>query len=243
MAGELQHPAGGAVSPWVALWAPLVPAGEVLDLACGSGRHAHFLAGLGHPVLALDRDAQALAMLAADAAIVRLAAAQQAGGRGAAGAAAAGPDAAPSAQASASGSGQGDGARPAARPALGPIVTMPFDLEREPDAADWPFAPSRFAGIVVTNYLHRPLFPKLLQALRPDGLLIYETFALGNEAFGKPSNPNFLLADGELLTLTAGLRPIAYEHGYTSQPKPALVQRLCAAGPAFARENADLSGH
>lgn len=189
--------AQAAPSNWVARFAPLVPAGEVLDLACGSGRHSHLFARLGHPVLALDRDAQALAALAADAAVMRLSA-------------------------------------PAA-----PITTMPFDLERDPQAADWPFGAGRFAGIVVTNYLHRPLLPKIVEALRPDGVLIYETFAAGNERFGKPSNPAFLLEEGELLGL--GLRVIAYESGYSAAPKPAMVQRLCASGPAFAREKALLT--
>ena len=90
---------------------------------------------------------------------------------------------------------------------------MAFDLE-DPALA-WPFEAGRFAAIVVTNYLHRPLFAQLAASLRPDGVLIYETFAIGNEAFGKPSNPAFLLAHGELLALAAasGLRPIAYEDG------------------------------
>jgi SAM-dependent methyltransferase len=115
---------------------------------------------------------------------------------------------------------------------------MPFDLERTPDASDWPFAPGRFAAIVVTNYLYRPLLPKLAEALRPDGVLVYETFARGNERFGKPSNPAFLLEEGELLKLP--LSVIAYESGYTAVPQPALVQRLAACGPAFPRAQAVL---
>lgn len=164
-------------SPWVARFAHLVPGGEVLDLACGSGRHARLFAALGHPVLALDRDPQALA-------------------------AAAGPG----------------------------IVTLEYDLEAE--GAAWPFAPGRFAGIVVTNYLHRPLMAQLMASLAPDGVLIYETFALGNERFGKPSNPAFLLRPGELLEHAAdgGLRVLAFEDGTIERPKPARVQRLCAAG-------------
>jgi len=176
-----------AASAWVERWAPLVPAGEVLDLACGGGRHARLFAALGHPVLALDRDPEALA-------------------------AAAGPG----------------------------IATVRHDLEV--DGAAWPFAPGRFAGIVVTNYLHRPLMAPLLASLAPGGVLIYETFALGNEAYGKPSNPAFLLAPGELLAhaAAAGLRVIAYEDGLVARPKPARVQRLCAAGPGFAPADARL---
>ena len=107
----------------------------------------------------------------------------------------------------------------------------------------WPFAPGRFAGIVVTNYLHRPLMAQIAASLRPDGVLIYETFAIGNEAFGKPSNPAFLLARGELLehARRAGLAVLAFEDGYCAAPKPAMLQRLCAGGPAFPPGNAILN--
>jgi len=81
----------------------------------------------------------------------------------------------------------------------------------------------------VANYLHRPLFPRLLQALAPEGVLIYETFAAGNERYGKPSNPAFLLRPGELLEAVRGrLRVIAYEDLEVSDPRPAAVQRICA---------------
>lgn len=175
----MTHDALDQPSAWVARWAPRMPSGEVLDLACGGGRHARLLAALGHPVLAVDRDPQALAR-------------------------AAGPG----------------------------IVTFQYDLEQE--GAAWPFAPGRFAGINVTNYLHRPLFADLARALAPAGMLVYETFALGNERYGKPSNPAFLLAPGELLDMAArhGLRVLAYEDGSVATPRPARVQRLCAAGPA-----------
>jgi SAM-dependent methyltransferase len=171
-------------SAWVRRWAPLIRQGEVLDLACGNGRHARLLAGLGHTVIALDRDAQALAGIAA------------------------GP--------------YGDA-----------IATVDYDLEA-PGAA-WPFAPRSLNGIVVTNYLYRPLLPPLTASLAPDGVLIYETFARGNEAFGKPSNPDFLLMPSELLGLAgrAGLRVLAFEDGVVQHPKPARIQRLCAVGPAF----------
>jgi SAM-dependent methyltransferase len=92
----------------------------------------------------------------------------------------------------------------------------------------WPFAPARFAGIVVTNYLHRPLFADLRASLAPDGVLIYETFMIGNERYGRPSNPSFLLRPGELLSVFADLRILAFEQGTLRAPKPALIQRLCA---------------
>lgn len=87
----------------------------------------------------------------------------------------------------------------------------------------------RFAAIVVTNYLHRPLFPAILDALEPGGLLLYETFALGNARFGRPASPAFLLRSGELLEVACGrLQVVAYEHGEVASPKAAVVQRLCA---------------
>lgn len=101
------------------------------------------------------------------------------------------------------------------------------DLE---DGSPWPFDGQRFGGIVVTNYLHRPLLPVLAQSLAEEGVLIYETFMVGNEKFGKPSNPNFLLRPGELLEAFAGLTVAAFEQG-TSQK--AAVQRICVIrGPA-----------
>jgi len=99
------------------------------------------------------------------------------------------------------------------------------DLE---NGSPWPFEGQRFAAIVVTNYLHRPLFPTLEASLEPGGLLIYETFMAGNERYGRPSNPAFLLKPGELLGAFRGLTPIAFEEGYVETPKPAMIQRLCA---------------
>ena len=105
------------------------------------------------------------------------------------------------------------------------VTTRCADLENEP----WPYTQERFAGIVVANYLHRPLFPDLLAALAAEAVLIYETFAAGNEKFGRPSNPDFLLRRGELLELVRGtLRVVAYEDLFTNEPKPAMVQRICA---------------
>ena len=169
----------------MARFASLVPAGEVLDLACGHGRHARLFAAAGHKVLAVDRDPAALA--------------------------------------------DAHGER---------IVTLQADLE---DGTPWPFANARFAGIVVTNYLHRPLFRGVLDSLCAGGVLLMETFAVGNGQFGKPSNPDFLLAPGELLDMArtaadTAMHVVAYEDGYVAQPKPALVQRICLVKPPFARE-------
>jgi SAM-dependent methyltransferase len=165
-------------SAWVERFAPLVPAGaRVLDLACGYGRHARFFAARGNHVLAVDRDAAALATLAGEAR----------------------------------------------------IATRALDLE----AGRWPLPEERFDAIVVANYLHRPLFPFLLAALADDGVLIYETFARGNEAYGRPANPDFLLERGELLQLAArGLTIVAFEQGVVAAPEPgAVLQRLAAVGP------------
>jgi hypothetical protein len=96
------------------------------------------------------------------------------------------------------------------------------------EAGAWPFAGERFGAIVVTNYLHRPLFPQLAESLAEEGVLIYETFMAGNEQLGRPSNPAFLLKPGELLEAFASLTPLAFEQGYVERPKPAMVQRLCA---------------
>ena len=100
------------------------------------------------------------------------------------------------------------------------------DLE---DGRPFPFREEAFAGVVVTNYLHRPILADIIAAVAPEGLLIYETFARGNEAFGKPSNPDFLLAPGELLEAVRGrLRVLAYEDLIVDDPKPAAVQRIAA---------------
>jgi SAM-dependent methyltransferase len=170
---QLQHEQL-APSAWVCRFARLIAAGgTVLDLACGQGRHARYLSGLGYQVEAVDRDNAALAALAG----------------------------------------------------VPGVRTRCADLE----AAPWPYAPGRFDGIVVTNYLHRPLIAALLDALRPGGVLIYETFALGNEKLGRPSNPEFLLRPHELLQWVEGrLQVLAFEQGLVDLPKPAVLQRICA---------------
>ena len=165
----------GAASPWVVKHASRIRKNaRVLDLACGSGRHALHLASLGLQVIAVDRD-------------VSLLRAQQ-------------------------------------LPA--DLTLLEADLENAP----WPFGEKEFDAIIVTNYLHRPLFSKMIATLKTDGILIYETFAMGNEKFGKPSNPAFLLQPGELLDVVRGkMRVIAYEDDYVELPKPAMIQRICAA--------------
>jgi SAM-dependent methyltransferase len=122
-------------------------------------------------------------------------------------------------------------------------VTRVHPIEADLEDAPWPLAGLRFDGIVVTNYLHRPLFPRLLDALTETGVLIYETFRAGNERFGKPSNPAYLLQPGELLQLVHGrLRVIAYEDGYCSMPGPAMIQRIVACGPMAPAQRPDLAG-
>jgi SAM-dependent methyltransferase len=103
-------------------------------------------------------------------------------------------------------------------------------LRADIEAGPWPFAGRRFAGIVVTNYLHRPLFPALMRALEPGGILLYETFMTGNEHYGRPANPDFLLRDGELLDLArdGGLSVVAYEAGPVGEPPRAVMQRIAA---------------
>jgi SAM-dependent methyltransferase len=106
------------------------------------------------------------------------------------------------------------------------VEVIAADLE---DGSPWPLPGRTFGAVVVTNYLHRPLFPHLFAALQPGGVLLYETFMIGNERFGKPSRPEFLLNDGELLELVRGrFSVIAYEARMISEPKMAMVQRIAA---------------
>ena len=116
-----------------------------------------------------------------------------------------------------------------------------FDLEaknhetNDAGKVHWPFDANTFAAIIVTNYLYRPLLSTLTSSLKERGILIYETFAVGNEVFGRPKNPDFLLAPGELIQQflsqsNADVRKnhcISYEHGEISDPKRAVVQRIC----------------
>jgi SAM-dependent methyltransferase len=164
----------GIPSAWVIRFTPLiVEGGKVLDVACGTGRHARLLASMGYRVEAADRDSQALAVLEGEAG----------------------------------------------------IRTRRADLECD----EWPYEPASFDAVIVTNYLHRPRFPMLIDALQPGGILICETFMIGNEALGRPSNPAFLLLPGELFDrVRERLTVVAFEQGRVELPKPAVVQRICA---------------
>jgi SAM-dependent methyltransferase len=106
------------------------------------------------------------------------------------------------------------------------VAILAADLE---SGGPWPFGGQAFAGVVVTNYLHRPLLPDIVTSVARGGCLIYETFAAGNERFGKPSNPDFLLRPGELLEVVRGhLLVVAYENLEVAEPKPAVVQHMAA---------------
>jgi SAM-dependent methyltransferase len=109
------------------------------------------------------------------------------------------------------------------------VTTLVADLEAGP----WPLGTARFDAIVVANYLHRPSMPALRAALAPAGVVVYETFMAGNEAFGRPTNPAFLLQPGELLAWAAtppALHVIAFEQGQVATPaRRAVVQRIVAA--------------
>ncbi|HZX85453.1 MAG TPA: class I SAM-dependent methyltransferase [Reyranella sp.] len=106
------------------------------------------------------------------------------------------------------------------------VEVVQADLE---DGSAWPLPGRVFGAVVVTNYLHRPLLPELLDVLAPGGVLLYETFMEGNERFGRPSRPEFLLKDGELLELVRGrFSVVAYEARMISEPKMAMVQRIAA---------------
>lgn len=176
MPESVPHARIDSPSAWICRWATLIPAGgTILDLACGGGRHARWLAARGYRVLAVDRDPAVAALASAPG-----------------------------------------------------ITALVADLEQGP----WPCPGRRFEGIVVANYLHRPLMPMIVASLAPAGVLIYETFSAGNERYGRPANPAFLLEPGELLEAVRGeLRVIAYEDLFVREPRPALVQRICALRP------------
>ena len=170
-------------SAWISRWSHLIPAqGEVLDVACGHGRHMRHFAKLGHRVTGVDRSAEAIEAIKG----------------------------------------------------LGEAVQA--DIENGP----WPLPGRTFAGVVVTNYLWRPLLPTIVTSVAPGGALLYETFAAGNETVGKPSRPDFLLQPGELLAACAGLRIVAYEDGFLGDPdrfvqRIAAVRELPGRGPAIYR--------
>jgi SAM-dependent methyltransferase len=164
------------ISSWVQRFGAALPAGPVLDVACGGGRHLRHFRALGRRVTGIDRDLSGLADLA--------------------------------------------GARD--------IELIEADLEA---GGPWPLGDRQFAGVVVTHYLWRPLLAAIVGAVAPGGWLIYETFGLGQERYGKPRNPEFLLRPGELLDAVRGrLDVVAYEHGLQADP-PSIVQRIAAIRP------------
>lgn len=114
------------------------------------------------------------------------------------------------------------------------IATHVADIEN----ADWPYRGQQFDGVVVCRYLHRPLFPLLVESLAPEGVLIYETFMQGHEAYGRPTNPDFLLRPNELLeSFMPALTPVAFEQGFDAA-RQAVMQRVCmvkGAGAAAIR--------
>lgn len=185
--------------PWVVRFASLVPeGGSVLDVAAGGGRHTRWFAARGWHVVAVDRDTSALL----DLAVI--------------------PSEPPSTAdpatsndlASTDGAVAGLGAD---------VEVVEADLEEGP----WPFPERRFDGVVVTNYLHRPLLSTLVASVAPGGVLIYQTFARGQERYGRPRNPDWLLRPGELLEAVRGrLRVVAYEDLTTDDP--ARIQRVAA---------------
>lgn len=109
------------------------------------------------------------------------------------------------------------------------VRTVQADIENGP----WPLDGQTFDAVVITNYLWRPLWPRILGSLAPGGVLLMETFAHGNASVGKPSRPDFLLRNGELLAVCQDLRIVAYEDGYLAAP-PRYVQRVCAVRPQAA---------
>lgn len=100
---------------------------------------------------------------------------------------------------------------------------MVADIEQGP----WPWPGRRFDAVIVTNYLWRPLLPTIVDAVADGGVLIYETFADGQQTVGRPSRPDFLLRPGELLAACAGLHVVAYEDGFLDAPAR-FVQRIAA---------------
>jgi SAM-dependent methyltransferase len=114
-----------------------------------------------------------------------------------------------------------------AQEAIESVATWGESIQADIESGPWPLAGRQFAGVVVTNYLWRPLLPAIVRSVAPGGVLLYETFAQGNETVGKPSRPDFLLAPGELLRACAGLRVVAYEDGFLDHPAR-FVQRIAA---------------
>jgi SAM-dependent methyltransferase len=108
------------------------------------------------------------------------------------------------------------------------VEILEIDLETKTPNA-WPYEPASFAVVVATNYLWRPLIPTLIDSVAPGGVFLYETFAIGNEVFGRPKNPDFLLKAGELLEMMRGkLRVVAFGQETHPDPNPAVIQHIAA---------------
>jgi SAM-dependent methyltransferase len=110
---------------------------------------------------------------------------------------------------------------------LAPLTPVVEIIVADLEADGWPLAGRRFDAVIVTNYLWRPLLPRIVDAVAPAGVLIYETFAIDNETVGRPSRPDFLLQRGELVAAVAGLRLVAFEDGFLEAPER-FVQRVVA---------------
>ena len=107
-----------------------------------------------------------------------------------------------------------------------PLLTQ---IQADLESATWPLSGQVYDAVIVTNYLHRPILDDIVNSVGASGLLLYETFAVGNEAFGRPRNPDYLLRRGELLTRVAGrMTVLAYEDLTVDDPAPAAIQRICA---------------
>ncbi|MBS0506520.1 MAG: class I SAM-dependent methyltransferase [Proteobacteria bacterium] len=159
-----------APSDWIRRWSHLVPAGgQVLDVACGQGRHMRWFSERNHQVTGIDKAPQAIES----------------------------------------------------------VVNLGRAIRADIEAAPWPLPGRRFDCVLVTNYLWRPLLPTIVASVAPGGLLLYETFAQGNETVGRPARAEFLLRPGELLQACQGLRVVAYEDGYLDEPAR-FVQRIAA---------------
>jgi len=111
--------------------------------------------------------------------------------------------------------------------AIASISTLGRAIEADIENGPWPVAGERFAAVVITNYLWRPLWPVLLDSLAPGGVLLYETFSVDHATVGRPSRPDFLLTHGELLARCEDLRVVAYENGFACEPER-FIQRIAA---------------
>ena len=165
-------------SNWVQRFLPGIKlGGEILDVACGGGRHLRYALEQGYRVTGIDRDLSQLEDIAT----------------------------------------------------RGDVGLIEADLET---GHAFPLKEMRYDGVIITNYLWRPILGDIIGCVSDDGVLIYETFALGHERHGKPSSPNFLLKNNELLeAILPCLTVIAYEHGVRGKEYPKIVQRIAACGP------------